>query len=306
MMKRGGVRAVGLAAAYLMCAGLIGCVSFGGRRAAAPEGFNETVSAERLTDPAARQEAYAALFPAQPTLMIVNAALRIDARWGPGSRKMLLNYAATDAATVRMRGFVRQLGRTLFDVVLADGKLTVVLDVEGRRAFQGAVDAERTPVRAAFGVEPGDLWKVVYIGQRIAQGEWESERGWWKTTKLTPAQEAADGLRWIVLDRKTGLPAEAEWERGEEIWTVRYPRWARYGEPGFLMPEQVVVRPELPGATLTLTLEEGGTYRFGAIESAQMFEPPRLAGLAVEPIERLEEALKGAPAGEPDEEGGRP
>ena len=305
--RRPARRACRIALAALLL-GATGCALLGGVGPAVPKNYFERCDPERLTDPRTQGEAYRALFPAQPKLEIHGAMLRAHRRWASDIPPLRLNYAALESGTVRMRAFKPQVAAPFFDLTLANGWMTVVL---GRtsEAFVGSVSSHGgageaspgSPFGQVFGVEPGDLWGIFDLGRRIGASEWKSTRHW-RTVELEPPAPAQDGLQWVELDRRTGLPRAAQWRRGANRWEVRYGVWDWYEDarvtPGrgevYLMPGQVEVRSRRPRLTLTLEMGEGAGYRFGESVPPKMFQAPALGRGRVYPLDRLKEALTGS------------
>jgi hypothetical protein len=288
-----------LAAALL----LGGCAWIGPlRQCQAPKGFQPPLSASELADPVALATAYGRLFDPDDKrpLQVLDARLTLARDWSLGKTRLTINFAAKDAGTLRLRGFMPQMpGGPIFDVQMADGRMTVVGGAGGKRAaYVGETGPQGSPFRRVLGVDPGDLWSIFTLGARVATEHWTARRHW-RGVELTPADgREADGLERVELDRATGLPCSATWRRGRESWVVRYEAWDWHSEGAGdaagrrrLVPTRVVARPSAQSIRLTLEMTPQDGYRFVDRVPERLFQPPRLAGLRVEPLERLEKVL---------------
>jgi hypothetical protein len=298
-VARGAALATTLAAALL----LGGCAWIGpARQCRAPKDFQPPLAASELADPAALATAYERLFAPNDKrpLQVLDARLTLAREWSLQKTRLTINFAAKDPGTLRLRGFVPQIAGPIFDVQVADGRMTVVGGAGGERAaYVGETGPQGSPFRRVLGVDPGDMWSIFTLGARVATGHWTARRHW-RGVELTPVGgRQSDGLESVELDGATGLPCSATWRRGKESWVVRYEAWdwhaGREGDATGrrLVPTRVVARPSAQSIRLTLEMTAQDGYRFVDRVPERLFQPPRLEGLRVLPLDRLEKVLAG-------------
>jgi hypothetical protein len=270
----------------LLAAG--GCSWLAPGRFELPEGFAEGPTARRLLDPATRVEAYRELFPDQPRLDVLGALVARGA-WWRGSESFTLHYIAWPPAgdgaarpSIYMRGR-KGMNFPLFDLTVASGQMLVV--VYGADAyFQGPIAPQGSP----FGRHVASGWSIPPVG-------FDSS-----TPDRATAPPDEDGLVWIGFDKRSGLPREALWRRGERQWRVRYLGWMEFTddpslEPAArapitrLAPSGVEIDSAAPRVRLTLRVDQ---YRFGDYVSPRLFQIRIPAGMRRESLDRLDEVLE--------------
>ncbi len=291
---------------------LPGCRTLFVRPVAAPAPL--AMGSELRIDPATRQQAFAELFPPLERLQTGSGSLSARSRWWPAGQAMRFILLA-DEPDLRFSTRNPLNLEPIFDVVIREGMMTVVLHRSEIFKFEGGIFhgpiEGASPFGRILGVEPVDMVPIFLIGQLVAQGNFESG-GWWRPTLEPVDPSAMGGLRQIVLDRATGLPARAWWARGpsrwrfwaggRSRWNVQYhvydffldPRRPELGER--LMPREFVIRSSTPAVTMRVSLpnepERVGEvgYRFNQPVTAQAFQVRE--EYPVYPLEELERVLR--------------
>lgn len=261
-MHRGQPRRRWGIALVLLCMSLLGsgCRSWMGSEFVVPEDFPANpaeASLAKTTDPA---DSLAAVFPPLPKLQ-AHGRVTFWRVWWPGKTYFDLDLLAdTSGAGLYLRG--RRTPKTLFELYQTGEHMDVVVEHD---LFSGALDpASGSPFARKLGVEPFDLVEVLLLGQRLAEQELERKRGWFSERFIPADPTLARGLRWVKLDKESGLPSVACWER--EIdgkarrFEVHYLSWARYrDEQGVveecLLPNRMVLRKGAGAMRLRLVME---------------------------------------------------
>lgn len=282
----------------LLLGQLSGCSAFRPAPLVLPAGFTANPQAVALANPQTRQAAYKALFPELKTLQAFGS-LVAESLWRKAKDPLdFIYFSRNDAGQkehlLRMRGF-NALVPTVFDIeVRGRQALVVIYPPLGKVIFQGEIREGGSPFADRFGVEPWDLVPMLAIGNEIARNDFESDPGRWTTT-LTPRQRAAEGMRQVVLDSRSGLPRRAAWRFGGKSYESEYAGWEFIKDPDTpvtrLMPTEV--RIHRWGVTLKLTLSK---YHYDKAPKETMFDVSveRLSheqGYSILPLEQLKNVL---------------
>jgi hypothetical protein len=252
--------------------------------------------AERIV-PIAQAEAYDAEFTPLPKVQAQGNLILDDGRWW--WRRMIplrFYYVALDSDHVRLRG-LPPVGPALFDVFVAEGRMTVLLHSGGAGGdcFIGPIAPGQSPFGQIFGMEPWDLSQVFTIGQRVAAGQFREKKRF-KTIRLIPTGgESDDGLARVDLDARTSLPRRAWWEKGQARWEARYLEWAYFTDdqvnaPPRLMPRHIEIRRHRPRTILRLKVDDD-KYRFSPGVPPRVFEWQMGEGWRYHTLEKLTEVL---------------
>ena len=166
--------------------------------------------------------------------------------------------------------------------------------------YEGEIPAEGSPFRRQFGVEPWDLIPIVAIGQRVAAGDFQSVDGDRFVSVLPSELDAApDGLKRLELDKATGLPREASWERDGAEWKVLYQAWdyadGPEGSSGrWIMPTRFTITRRRPRVRIEVRPRpDVQQYRIDVERNPRAYRLMIRAGTARLPLDDFEEALTG-------------
>ena len=130
--------------------------------------------------------------------------------------------------------------------------------------YQGDLSEQASPLIARYGWTPEDFYSILTIGQTLRDGRVtaEDESG----EVLVPVEDFGDGLEWVELGTRTGLPARARWTSEGRTWTASYREWENYWieengiERSYLMPCRVEVEYDnrdagAPASTVQLLVD---------------------------------------------------
>jgi len=291
-------RLLGFGVLLLFCFGGTGCRLFGGaKRLNLPKGFEHEPIASRLADPQTRQEAYDELFPYLPKVHITGGRLVASGEQWRGKRRIGFSFFGLDAEHLRLRAYLRTMATPLFDLIVLDERMTVLLNREGH-GFSGPIPPQGSPFVRRFGVEPADLLAIFRIGQYLKENPYtESENGKARVLKFEdPAQ--IGGLVEVELEERSGLPRRARWARDDQSWEVNYRSWQWFTwqsptdemeEETRLMPSKLEVRRDDPHTRLDLTV---GEYKFGHRIPPQLFILRDTFRYVFHPLDDLDEVLE--------------
>jgi hypothetical protein len=295
-----------LAALALAVSQLGGCALW--RRPAPltlPQGFMTNPQAAALANPATRAATYKKLFPELSSIQ-ASGGLVASKRWRPGKEVADFNYYSISEKPDSAEHMMRLRGSrgpvSVFDVIVR-GRYATVINYLAKVYFQGTIPAEGSPFGERFGVEPWDLAAIFTIGQKVAAGEFEAERGE-RTTTLRPkggaaGAGAAGGLKRVEIENRSGLPTMAEWEMSGRTYEIEYLGWeffrdSRFGEeseirPTRLMPTELKIKIKRGGLRLALEVR---AYQYDKAPSEKMFMPIIDQNFRELPLEQLRSLLQ--------------
>lgn len=269
-----------------------GCAFFRRPALALPPNFETRADLAGLRDPQTRLAAYKALFPELQTVW-AGGGLVASKRFRPGKEIVDFVYFARNDANqpehqLRLRGNRGPV--SIFDLIVRGRFATVILYTD-KLLFQGPIPQEGSPFADRFGVEPWDLAPIFTIGQRIAQGGFETGPAGARNELKVRDAEQNGGLLRVTLEKRSGLPTKAYWRMGGKTYEVRYSGWNFYTDPlnesnTRLMPSAVEIRRS--GLSIKLTLR---AYHYNQQFTDRTFEVVVDQNFRSLPLEQLKNIL---------------
>jgi hypothetical protein len=276
----------------------LGCAGWGGPRV--PSDLRRGEGVGRRLDDAERLEAYRELFPMRSPVYAEKGRMRLTGFGISGEKSVEMSYYARDAENLRMLARVGE--ESLLDTVRRGEMLTVIVHRKGA-VYQEAVAGDASPLAATLGWEPADLYPVLMLGRTLAEqatGRDRSAGGFEVYAEAAPDGRSADGLRWVRLDARSGMPAEARWSRGGRGLTAVYRQWERYDDKeglnpmgvDWVLPNRIDVRWEDASGVLRAAAEIViDAYRFDEQDGDSIFKPVMPYRLRPRPMEQIGESL---------------
>jgi hypothetical protein len=260
-----------------------------------PAGFSATPEAAQLVNPATRQAAYARLFPALPKVqfygdfMAHNPFLR-------GIEFCQVQYLAVNEGAASgprpLRLQATRLMNPAFLVVVREDHMAIVMYpplAERKTIYEGVIPTQGSQIGKILGVEPWDLVQVFTLGQQIAREPLREHTALFRRRPVLKPADAGGGagLREVILDRGSGLPAQAVWKTGGKTFEVRFLGWDTFtdtltGEERRLMPSRLEIRPSWSRTVIALDLK---SYQFNATIPGRAFDLPEGSDFRLLPLD---------------------
>lgn len=280
--------------------GLGGCARWRAPQFTAPAGFSTDPLAAHLLNPQTRAATWERLCPA-PLKLHFSGQLTASGRWWQGKERFNAFYFSyrpgQGEPALRLRGYQPQLGITLFEILVREGQLTVLLPGQ-HTGFSGPIPSDGSPFRGRFGVEPWQMDDLFLIGRALATTPFQQQQEG-KKLVLTPndAATTATPTR-IELDAATGLPMRAVWSLPSQTYEVRYLAWDWFSNESAtetaaastpqLMPRHLQVIRFKPHTLLDLAINH---YQFGAEVPPLIFTPYLDEPVKLQPLDGLGKVL---------------